>query len=208
MRRPSRQPLASPESLEAILERAGESRFARAHSPIERKLWRDAVGPRIADRAHPVTLHDGVLLLRVSSSVWAHELSLLSDALCQRLRERGVLVRELRFRVATLPAPDRPPERRVSRTVPSARPLPGELVGALGAVADADLRSAIARAACANLAWQDATRPAGPHNVSEARRAARAPRSAAEESAPRGQTSPASLAADSGTRGGGRDRRR
>src|SRR5260370_33659531 len=94
--------LHAPESLTAILDRAGESRFARAHSPIAPKLWRDAVGARIAERAHPVSIYGGVLLLRVPSSVWAHELSLLSETVGERLRERGVAGRELRFRVGAL----------------------------------------------------------------------------------------------------------
>ncbi len=201
--------MASPESLEAILDRAGESRFARTHTPVPQKLWREALGPRIAERSHPISLQDGVLLLRVPSSVWAHELSLLSDTVCERLRERGVRVRELRFRVAALPAVDRPPERRVLRTVPAGRPLPPELVGALGTVIDHDLRAAIAKAAAANLAWQAMTRAnedRGHAPVSEALRAARAPRSAGAESAPPDRASPASRAADSGTGAGARRR--
>ena len=61
MKRHRREPLAAPESLEVILERAGESRFARVRPPIPAKVWREAVGARIAERARPVSLWNGVL---------------------------------------------------------------------------------------------------------------------------------------------------
>jgi len=187
-----RQKAAAPETLEEILARAGESRFARAHSPIAPKLWRDAVGARIAERASPLSLYGGVLLLRVPSSAWAHELSLLSDDICSRLLERGVKVRELRFRVGPIPSVERPPERRVARTVPAVRNLPNEVVGSLGRVSDDELRAAIAGAAAANLAWQAMGAPAPGLAVNEAQRAARAPRCAEAESDPQARKSPVS----------------
>jgi hypothetical protein len=193
-----RERLSVPEPLEEILHRAGESRFARVRPPIPNKLWRDAVGARIAERASPVFLSGRVLVLRVPSSVWAHELSLLADEVCGRLRERGIDARELRFRVGAIAPAERPPERRNARTVPAATPLPP----------DADLRAVIARAATSNLAWQLATAPAAPQSVSEVQRAARAPRSAAAETALPDRTSPASRGAPPGTRAGGPDRSR
>jgi hypothetical protein len=187
-----REKIATPETLEEILARAGESRFARARSPIAPKLWRDAVGARIAERASPLSLYGGVLLLRVPSSAWAHELSLLSDEICSRLRERGVKTNELRFRVGPVPPVERPPERRVARAVPAVRNLPNEVVGSLGRVANDELRAAIAGAAAANLAWQAMGIAAPSLAVNEAQRAARAPRSVAAESDPLARTSPAS----------------
>ena len=162
MKRRSRERLVAPEPMEAILDRAGESRFARARSPIALAVWRDAVGARIADRARPMSLWNGVLLLRVPTSVWAHELSLLAGDVCARLRERGVEARELRFRVGALEAVERPPERRVARAVPTSFSIPAEVSRALDGLGDDDLRAAIERAAAANLAWQAVTRPAPP----------------------------------------------
>jgi hypothetical protein len=199
---------SSPEPVGAILERAGESRFARTRPPISPALWKDAVGARIAERAKPVAMYEGVLLLRVPTSVWAHELSLLGEDVCERLRERGVEVRELRFRVGALPPIDRPPERRIARAVPAARQLPVDVARALVAVDDGELRAAIERAAAANLAWQEFTRPVQGETVSEARRAARAPRSVEEGSAPPGRESSASRGASRRTPGGGRGRSR
>jgi predicted nucleic acid-binding Zn ribbon protein len=193
MSRPTRKSVAAPESFAAILDRAGESRFARLRPAVAPKLWRDAVGARIADRARPISLSSGVLLLRVATSVWAHELSLLADVVCERLRERGVVARELRFHVGAVPAVDRPPERRVARVVPAADEIPPALAQAVSQIADPLLRAAIARAAAANLAWQSLVAPPtlAEGRISEAQRGARAPRSAERGSAPPDQTSPA-----------------
>lgn len=200
--RPRRPSLRSPEALDQILDRAGESRFARVKPPISATLWRDAVGARIADRVRPLSLWSGVLVLRVPTSVWAHELSLLSDDVCGRLRERGIDARQLRFFVGAVAPVERPPERRTSRTVPASVEIPREVGEALSRVGDASLRTVIAHAAASNLAWQELTRgPYGP--PTEATPGARALRSVAEESAPRGQSSPASRGAPPDTRGGG-----
>jgi hypothetical protein len=190
MRRQSRQPLAAPESLDAILSRAGESRFARVRPPVPAAVWRDAVGARIAERARPVWLERGTLVLRVPSSVWAHELSLLAHVVCARLGERGFDVRTLRFRVGPVPPLERPPERRVARSVPTERNIPTELMPALRHVDDDRLRDAITRAAATNLAWQSVARAAPLEGVSEARRAARGPRCAEEETSPPDRQSP------------------
>jgi len=203
-----RPPLASPETVEDILGRAGESRFARVRPPIPAKLWRDAVGARIAERAVPLSLYRASLVLRVASSVWAHELSLLSEDVCARLRERGVDVRELRFRVGAMAAVERPPERRTARAVPKTREVPKELAGPLAQVDSAELRAAIERAAASNLAWQSLSNAAPKESVSEARRGARAPRSAAAETSPPDRTSTASRGATPGTRAGARGRPR
>jgi predicted nucleic acid-binding Zn ribbon protein len=207
MSRP-RSKMMAPERLDMILERAGESRFAPDREPIASSVWRDAVGARIAERARPVSLQDGVLLLLVSSSVWAHELSLLSDDVRGRLKERGVAVRELRFRVGPMPGAERAASLRAARTVPARGPAPHELMAVLAAVADADLRAAIEDAATANLAWQSAVRERPAEAISEARRAARAPRSAGAESVPPAPATPPSRASPRGTLGGGRDRSR
>lgn len=201
--------MGAPEALGAILDRAGDNRFSHARVPVAPDVWRAAVGARIAERAQPVRLDGGVLLLRVPTSVWAHELSLLAEEVCARLRERGVEARALRFKVGTLREVDRPAERRArGRAVPSPRDLPPLLSKSLDGVGDPDLRAAIARAAAANLAWQDASQPPAGATVSEARRAARAPRSSEEGTCPPVRADSPSRATAPGTRGAARDRRR
>jgi Dna[CI] antecedent, DciA len=191
-----RQTLVVPESLDAILLRAGESRFARVCLPIPSKLWQSAVGARIAEHAHPVSLDAGTLLLRVPSSVWAHELSLLADELCARLELYGIKVRALRFRVGHLPPLERPPERCTVRGVPCDRGVPPEVAPVLEGIADGSLRGAIARAASANLAWSSGQLEAkkGRTSPSAVQRAARAPRCAEEETSPPDRGPPASRA--------------
>ncbi len=49
--------------------------------------WGRSVPPRILEHARPVRLSRGVLVVHVSSSVWANELHYLTDDLLTRLRE-------------------------------------------------------------------------------------------------------------------------
>src|SRR5690349_8069136 len=73
--------------------------------------WQRAVGPRLAQKTLPERLSEGVLTVRVPSSTWAQELSLLSDVVSERLRAAGHAVQRLRFQVHT--ASTQPPERPV-----------------------------------------------------------------------------------------------
>lgn len=204
----SRNALFAPEALDAILSRAGESRFARVHPPVPMTVWRKAVGARIAEHARPVCFQSGALVLRVATSVWAHELSFLAEDVLARLRTFGVEARALRFRVGPLPSVERPPERRVSRSVPRAAAIPDELAQTLLRVEDPSLRAAIERAAGSNLAWQFSVRPPPDAPVSEALRAARAPRSSAGETSPPDRASPGARAGAPHKRAGERDRSR
>src|SRR5689334_20056426 len=130
MSRRWRPHLFKPESLDGVIGRAGEDRFALHRAPISDRVWADVVGGRIAERARPITLERGVLTVRAATSVWASELSMLSDALLKRLRAAGFEIRELRFRVGPIEPPARPPERRVTRRVPPPAPLPNDLAAA------------------------------------------------------------------------------
>ena len=193
-----------PETLEGVLERAGEDRFARTRPPISERVWREAVGLRIAEKARPVLLERGVLTLRVATSVWANELSMLQTTILERLVALRVAVVELRFRVGPMEPTARPPERRVSRAVPPPARLPPELTATLKGVADDELRDAIADAARSNLGWREAraadaaaeapaptdgrSAPRAPASVSEAPRDARDPRYAETENDRRGRS--------------------
>jgi len=177
-----RRSLYAPEGLDAVLERAGEDRFAWRRPPVADRVWTAAMGPRIAERSRPIALERGVLTVRVATSVWASELSLLAPSLIARLRDEGLRVNELRFRVGPIDPPARPPERRTSRAIPAPARLPRELAAAIARVADDGLKEAIALAARANLAWQEHTSPPE-RDADEDGRAAVAPRS--EPSRPR-----------------------
>lgn len=174
-----RPQLFSPEPVDAILARAGEDRFAPERAPISGPLWRTIVGPRVADRALPVKLDSGVLVIRAATSAWAQELSLLSETLIERLRAHGIEVAKLSFRTGPIDPPARPPERRKSTKVPRPAPLPAAIEGTLAQVDDDELRSAIAGAIAQSLATA-----AYVLAISESPPAARDPRSVERESAP------------------------
>lgn len=63
-------------------------------------VWRDVAGAVVAAEAEPVSERDGIVTVRCSSAVWAHELELLGPDLLERLRAAlsdGASLRELRF---------------------------------------------------------------------------------------------------------------
>lgn len=117
--------------------------------------WSRSVPPRILAHARPVRLSGGVLIVHVSSSVWANELHYLSDDLLSRLREAAPTSRieKIRFQVGPLPdIPERPKAAPRPPEPVRLAALPDELGRALSRVEDDDLRKAIAEAATTSLA--------------------------------------------------------
>ena len=117
--------------------------------------WSRSVPPRILEHARPVRLTRGVLIVHVSSSVWANELHYLTDDLLTRVREHAPTagIQKIRFQVG--PLPDIP--KRAKPTPPPPEPvrlasLPEELGRALSRVHDDKLRQAITEAARTSLA--------------------------------------------------------
>ena len=103
LRRRAPRPLgAAVEALVADL--APATTLARVQA-----CWPEAVGPGLAAEAFPSSERDGIVTISCRSSVWAHELSLLSADLLARLSASlepgggGAPVRGLRF-VATGPS--------------------------------------------------------------------------------------------------------
>jgi hypothetical protein len=197
--------MIAPEALEHVLARAGEDRFAPNRAPLPPHVWAAAVGARIAERTRPIAIENGVLVVRAATSVWASELSLLSEPLIARLRAAGIGVRALRFRVGTIDPPDQAVEARTAK-VPAPIALDGKVARSIARVKDDELRDLITQAASTNLAWQafnaEGKDGAGaPKRTSGAPRAARAPRDAETESVPQDQTTPTSRGAGRGNRG-------
>ncbi len=106
-------------------------------------LWRDIVGDRVAARSKPLSLERGTLLLRVQSSLWAQELSLLAPMVKEGLLQRGIHVQNIRFSVGEVSVPS--PRPAVTR--PKPHPLSAELTASLDKIDDPELREAIRRAA-------------------------------------------------------------
>lgn len=198
-----RRQLEAPEPLEMVLDRAGENRFAKRQLPVPLALWRAAVGPRIADRARPIALERGVLVIKATTSVWANELSMLAPKILEKLAESlpNLAVKSLRFRVGPLDVVEGIQEKRTYRQVPPPAALSTEMERSLENVEDDELRMLIASAASRNLAWQQKPPSATPP-------ISRAPRDAGRGTAPPGRSEEDSDEASRYTREGDSSRRR
>ncbi len=208
MKKKRRKNLKAPEGLDRVLARAGENRFAKTSLAVPPRVWNDAVGLRVAERARPETLERGVLVIRVATSVWAHELSLLSGTILERLRKEGIEVRELRFKTAPIDAPVRPIETRVDRYVPPPVAVPTEVIPLLANIDDEELRGLLENALRSNLAWQGNQGTAQEHRPTGALPAVPTPRDAGRGNGPPAHTTGASSEDPRRTPGGGSSRRR
>jgi len=88
-----------------FLEREGLAERVDLAGAVDR--WAQVVGPKVAavTRAEAVS-PDGILWVRVTSSSWATELSLMAPRIMYRLNEgRDGQVREIRCLVGPLPPP-------------------------------------------------------------------------------------------------------
>lgn len=226
--------LGAPEHLGAVLLRSTDARAPVAVDapPVAPRDWELAVGTKIARRARPTKLDRGVLHVRAASAGWTQELSLLADAIVEKLRARGLDVRSLRFHVGAVEPLARPAWRTETRVSPGPAALPAEVKRSLAAVPSPELRDAIARAAAVSLGHAEKPAPAPPPRarrparerspevardrspdvppdrapadaaVTSPKSAAPARRSAAQRSAPPDRTRPARPSAPRGTRGG------
>jgi hypothetical protein len=184
-----RKQLKDPEPLSRVLSRSSPDRPLPAGCPIAPHVWKQAVGPRIVERASPVRLDGRTLTVQAATAVWVQELTFLAPTIIGRLAACGIVVEKIRFRVGAIEPPLRdlkPPRLKV---VPAARPLPPSVSREIAKIEDPALRSVIAKAAAVNLAWQHAA------DSSEGRRGVRAPRSSAPETAPPGREPPPSRGA-------------
>ena len=81
-----------------VLRRAGVASAVREHRLATE--WATIVGERVAERAWPDGLRDGVLWVRVVNSSWLQELSFLREAMCAHANQLvgpPPLVREIRL---------------------------------------------------------------------------------------------------------------
>lgn len=129
-------PVEVAELLTAVIERTGITDELRAFDLLLR--WPAIVGERLASRARPTGLFKRVLWLRVSSSAWMHELSLLKPGLLSAVRAAcgpPPLVDDLRFHLgqrkdADIDDPLAAIERiRLARRPPQPRLVPVEARG-------------------------------------------------------------------------------
>lgn len=129
--------------------------------PLNILQWEQAVGPRVAARTQPLRIERGVLYVRVATAAWANELSMLTDAILEQLRELGATVDTVRFSVGPMTVTPKTQRAAASPPPPESPALPDSLREVVAKVDSPDLRRAITHAARRNLAAQDAW-PAAP----------------------------------------------
>ena len=128
-----------------------------ARQQIAPQLWHAAVGSRIANRATPIRVDRGVLIIRAATAAWANELTMLSEQILGALRSNDIAVEALRFEVGAVSPTEtkqRPPRRAPRRDAP----LPEALGRQLQGLDNESLGEAIGQAAALSLAAQ-ALRP-------------------------------------------------
>jgi hypothetical protein len=159
--------VTAAQALQGLAATPGLSDELRAHRVIVE--WADIVGPRIARVAWPEGLSKGVLWVRVRTSPWLQELTLLKGQLLAQLHaaigeggadeaaatRRAPLVTDLRFSLRPKPTEDDdliarlkkaglirvPPPRR--RAVPAVGPARAAIEAEADRVDDPELREVI-----------------------------------------------------------------
>lgn len=101
-----RPKMKRPLPISALLESvfAGKPAQRRIREAKAWQFWEEAVGSHIAGKAAPVAFRDGILTVRVSSSAWMQQLSLMKlDILFQLNRAIGEsLVTDIFFKQGTI----------------------------------------------------------------------------------------------------------
>ena len=119
-----------------VLEQRGVASEVREQRLVTE--WEDIVGERVAVRAWPDGLRQGVLFIRVSNSAWLHELSFLKEAIlasANRMAGPPTLVKEVRLHLGPrrgAAADDVVAELAAARRRPRAAPTPRPALSAAG----------------------------------------------------------------------------
>jgi hypothetical protein len=125
--------------LKAVLRdaaaREGISGCLEGAKPVS--LWSEIVGPEVAKATFVEGFRSGVLYVRTRSNAWSCELSFYKEQFIAELNERlgNALVKDIRFRVGSIPGEERPKELGAEQEEPLLEGLPGEDVEKLEAIA-------------------------------------------------------------------------
>jgi len=100
-----------------------------AGKPVQKRLrelkvwqvWEESVGPQIAAKAKPAGIRDGVLIVKVASSAWMQQLSLMKPDIVSQLNIMAgePVVKDILFKAGRVD----PPPRGDSAPVQKARKL-------------------------------------------------------------------------------------
>jgi len=146
-----RASLSKPEIIGDIIQKVLKKRNI-PHTATDRRLidlWRRAVGPQISARTFPETLKRGTLYVRVSATVWLHQLQFLKEEIILKFNELSGKkeIRSLFLSIGEIPSP--PPEAAdppQGDVQPPLRKRDREMMRAsLNAVRDPELREILKR---------------------------------------------------------------
>ena len=100
-------------------------------------LWSEIVGPEVAKATFVEGFKRGVLYVRTRSNAWSCELSFYKERFIAELNERlgNALVRDIRFRVGSIPDEERTEELGAEQGNPLVESLSGEDLEKLEAIA-------------------------------------------------------------------------
>ena len=113
------------------------------------KIWDRVVGKDIAEHARPSTINRGILLVKVTDSVWVQELEFMAETIKDKLnnRLRTDAVRKIRFKVGA-PQENREITKGKSKQEIGQGPIAEEqrdMGEILARVKDKELRSSLGR---------------------------------------------------------------
>lgn len=99
-KRPKSNPEAVAKILGLALKRYGLEKKVAQYAFVQH--WVEVVGPEVAKRTKPESIYRGILMVRVTNSVWAQELSMRRGEFLTRLRPLltpDTQVHDIQFRV-------------------------------------------------------------------------------------------------------------
>jgi hypothetical protein len=69
------------------------------------KIWKDAVGERIAEETHPEMIRNDLLFVNVSNSLWMQELCFLRDKILEKVNNllTSRKLKQIRFKIGGIP---------------------------------------------------------------------------------------------------------
>jgi len=84
-------------AIRSLLKKRGLGRQIEMHRALA--VWAEVVGPEMAARAQPTSVHDSVLYIAARDPAWAQTFDLMRLELLERLNARlgGRIITELRF---------------------------------------------------------------------------------------------------------------
>ncbi|MEO0813182.1 MAG: DUF721 domain-containing protein, partial [Myxococcota bacterium] len=118
------------------------------------KVWREAVGAKLAERTAPESFNRGVLLVRAASAAWQNELTYLREELIGRINATlgTELVKDIKVLSGRFQRPKVPESRRKRPLTDREREAVDD---AAQAIQDPELRQALERALAAVARSQD-----------------------------------------------------